>query len=75
MISIDVDKLAEALVEKLELGERATIWMTLEETAEHLRVSSRWVKSRLHEIPHYKVGERRLLFDRREIDEYVKGAR
>ena len=73
MISVDVDKLVEAVAERLE---PAREWLTLAEAAEHLRISTRQVRNLAGTaFPVYKPEGGRLLFNRRELDEYVTNHR
>jgi excisionase family DNA binding protein len=48
-------------------------WLDVEEAAEHLRCSDNRVYRLVHlrRIPHHKEG-RRLLFDRHELNEWVR---
>jgi hypothetical protein len=71
MITIDVDALASALVAKIGLERERSRWMTLAETAEYLRVSPRWLRDRLHEIPHRRI-DGKLIFHAQEIDAWTE---
>jgi excisionase family DNA binding protein len=44
--------------------------MTTAEAAEYLRVSVRWLRRQLHQVPHSKV-EGRLFFSRNELDAWL----
>ena len=44
--------------------------MNTAETAEYLRVSVRWLRQHLHQVPHSKV-EGRLFFSRTELDAWL----
>ena len=50
----DLDALAAALAERLHLA-NGSPWMNTAETAEYLRVSVRWLRQHLHQVPHSKV--------------------
>lgn len=65
----DLDALAAALAERLRLG-NGSPWMNTSETAEYLRVSVRWLRQHLHQVPHSKV-EGRLFFSRTELDAWL----
>jgi excisionase family DNA binding protein len=67
--SSDLDALAAALAERLQLSE-ASPWMTTAEAADYMRVSVRWLRQHLHQVPHSKV-EGRLFFSRRELDAWL----
>jgi hypothetical protein len=65
----DLDLLAAALAERLQLTD-ASPWMNTAEAAEYMRVSVRWLRQHLFQIPHSKV-EGRLFFSRRELDAWL----
>ena len=65
----DLDALAQALAERLQLS-NASPWMSTAEAAEYMRVSIRWLRQHLHQIPHSKV-EGRLFFSRHELDSWL----
>jgi excisionase family DNA binding protein len=65
----DLDALAAALAERLHLG-NGSPWMNTAEAAEYLRVSVRWLRQHLHQVPHSKV-EGRLFFSRNELDAWL----
>ena len=65
----DLDALAAALAERLHLG-NGSPWMNTAETAEYLRVSVRWLRQHLRQMPHSKV-EGRLFFSRAELDAWL----
>jgi excisionase family DNA binding protein len=65
----DLDALAAALAERLHLV-NGSPWMTTAEAAEYLRVSVRWLRQHLHQVPHSKV-EGRLFFSRNELDAWL----
>jgi excisionase family DNA binding protein len=67
--SSDLDALASALAERLQLSEPSP-WMTTAEAADYMRVSVRWLRQHLHQVPHSKV-EGRLFFSRRELDAWL----
>lgn len=69
----DLDALAAALAERLHLGETSP-WMTTAEAADYLRVSVRWLRQHLGQVPHSKV-EGRLFFSRRDLDAWLEGKR
>ncbi len=65
----ELDALAAALAERLHLH-NGSPWMNTAETAEYLRVSVRWLRQHLHQVPHSKV-EGRLFFSRTELDAWL----
>jgi hypothetical protein len=65
----DLDTLAAALAERLQLTD-ASPWMNTAEAAEYMRVSVRWLRQHLHQVPHSKV-EGRLFFSRNELDAWL----
>jgi excisionase family DNA binding protein len=65
----DVDALASALAERLHLS-NGTPWMNTAEAAQYLRVSVRWLRQHLRQMPHSKV-EGRLFFSREELDAWL----
>jgi excisionase family DNA binding protein len=65
----DVDALAAALAERLQLSD-GTPWMNTAEAAEYMRVSVRWLRQHLRQMPHSKV-EGRLFFSRAELDGWL----
>ncbi len=65
----DVDALAAALADRLHLLEDSP-WMNTAEAAEYMRVSVRWLRQHLHQMPHSKV-EGRLFFSRKELDAWL----
>jgi excisionase family DNA binding protein len=65
----DVEALATALAERLHLS-NGTPWMNTAEAAQYLRVSVRWLRQHLHQMPHSKV-EGRLFFSREELDAWL----
>lgn len=71
--SLHLDALASALAERLNLSEPSP-WMTTAETADYLRVSVRWLRQHLGQVPHSKV-EGRLFFSRRDLDAWLEGKR
>jgi excisionase family DNA binding protein len=71
--SPDLDALASALADRLRLSEPSP-WMTTAEAADYMRVSVRWLRQHLHQVPHSKV-EGRLFFSRRELDAWLQGKR
>jgi excisionase family DNA binding protein len=68
-----LDALAAALAERLQLSEPSP-WMTTAEAANYLRVSVRWLRQQLGQVPHSKV-EGRLFFSRRDLDAWLEGKR
>lgn len=68
-IRIDTDEIAAAIAKQLPVRQEAH-WMTLAETAEHLRVSQRWLRARLFEIPHRRI-DGKLIFRSDEIDNWT----
>src|SRR4029077_3567512 len=67
--TLDVDALAEALAVRLQPGD-GTPWMNTAEAADYMRVSVRWLRQHLHQVPHSKV-EGRLFFSRTELDTWL----
>jgi excisionase family DNA binding protein len=65
----DVDALAAALAERLQLPEGSP-WMNTAEAAEYMRVSVRWLRQHIREMPHSKV-DGRLFFSRKELDGWL----
>ena len=65
----DVDALAVALAERLHV-QNGSPWMSTAEAAEYMRVSVRWLRQHLHQVPHSKV-EGRLFFSRTELDSWL----
>jgi hypothetical protein len=65
----DVDALAAALAERLQLSD-GTPWMNTAEAAQYMRVSVRWLRQHLRQMPHSKV-EGRLFFSRVELDGWL----
>jgi excisionase family DNA binding protein len=65
----DLDALAAALAERLHLA-NGSPWMNTAEAAEYLRVSVRWLRQHLHQVPHSKV-EGRVFFSRTELDAWL----
>lgn len=65
----DLDALAAALAERLQLADSSP-WMNTAEAAKYLRVSVRWLRQHLHQVPHSKV-EGRLFFSSRELDAWL----
>ena len=48
--------------------------MTLQETADYLRMSRSWVQERTHTIPNFKVGGKRL-FRKSDVDKWLEAYR
>ncbi|TDB90946.1 DNA-binding protein [Actinomadura sp. KC216] len=48
--------------------------MTLQETADYLHMSRSWVYERIHSIPNFKVGGKRL-FRKSEVDKWLEAFR
>ena len=71
--SPDLDALVAALAERLQLS-GSSPWMTTAEAADYMRVSVRWLRQHLHQVPHSKV-EGRLFFSRRELDTWLAANR
>ena len=65
----DLHALATALAERIQLTSSSP-WMSTAEAAEYMRVSIRWLRQHLHQIPHSKV-EGRLFFSRTELDAWL----
>jgi Helix-turn-helix domain len=65
----DFDALAAALAERLDLA-NGSPWMNTAEAADYMRVSVRWLRQHLRQVPHSKV-EGRLFFSRKELDAWL----
>jgi len=65
----ELDALAAALAERLHLH-NGSPWMNTAEAAEYLRVSVRWLRQHVHQVPHSKV-EGRLFFSRTQLDSWL----
>ena len=70
---ITLDALADALAQRLTLIDESP-WMNTAEAADYLRVSVRWLRQNLHQIPHSKV-EGRLFFSRPDLDRWLRERR
>ena len=46
-------------------------YFTLKQSSEYLGISTRTIRDRLDEIPHYRVGSKMLLFKKSELDEWM----
>ena len=46
-------------------------YLSLTEASEYLSMSSRTIRDRLDEIPHYRVGTKLLLFKKSELDKWM----
>lgn len=66
---MELDRLAAALAERLNPSDGSP-WMNTAEAAEYMRVSVRWLRQHLRQIPHSKV-EGRLFFSRKELDAWL----
>ena len=65
----ELDALAAALAERITSADGSP-WMNTAEAAEYMRVSVRWLRQQLHQVPHSKV-EGRLFFSRKELDAWL----
>jgi Helix-turn-helix domain len=65
----ELDALAAALAERIHL-QNGSPWMNTAEAADYMRVSVRWLRQHLHQVPHSKV-EGRLFFSRTELDTWL----
>ena len=65
----EVDALATALAGRFHLT-YGTPWMNTAYAAQYMRVSVRWLRQHLHQVPHSKV-EGRLFFSRNELDSWL----
>jgi hypothetical protein len=70
---VDLDKLATALAERLNPSDGSP-WMNTAEAAQYMRVSVRWLRQHVRQVPHSKV-EGRLFFSRRELDAWLASHR
>jgi excisionase family DNA binding protein len=75
-VVVDADALASAVAEKLLplVNAGATPWMTKKEAAEYLRMGLASLENliRVNAIPYIRFEEpRKILFDRRALDEWV----
>lgn len=68
-VKIDTEEVAAAIAKHLS-GRPEARWMTVAETAEYLRVSERWLRTRLYEIPHRRI-DGKLIFRSDEVDEWT----
>lgn len=68
MITIDIDALATAIAERLDIRP----WMSVDEAAEYLRVSRSTVEKLIarKEIPFSRIGSR-VLLNRHELDAWL----
>jgi excisionase family DNA binding protein len=48
--------------------------MTMNETADYMKMSRSWVAARLHTIPNFKLGNKRV-FRRSEVDQWLEAFR
>ena len=69
-VPVDLDALADALAARMRESRDST-WMNTAEAAEHMRVSERWVRQHLAQVPHRKV-QGKLFFSRRELDAWLR---
>ncbi len=46
-------------------------YLNLAEASKYLSMSTRTIRDRLDEIPHYRVGSKMLLFKKSELDEWM----
>ncbi len=46
-------------------------YLNLAQASEYLAMSTRTIRDRLDEIPHYRVGSKLLLFKKSELDEWM----
>ena len=68
--TVDMDALADALAARMRESVDST-WMNTAEAAEYMRVSERWVRQHLAQVPHSKV-QGKLFFSRRELDAWLQ---
>jgi hypothetical protein len=66
---VDLDRLATALAERLNPSDGSP-WMNTAEAAKYMRVSVRWLRQHVRQVPHSKV-EGRLFFSRHELDTWL----
>jgi hypothetical protein len=69
-VRMDLDALADALAARLRESGDST-WMNTAEAADYMRVSERWVRQHLTQVPHSKV-QGKLFFSRRELDAWLR---
>jgi excisionase family DNA binding protein len=69
-----VEMLAEQLEERIRASGRQARWLTVSQAVDHLGLSSNSIRALIKRkrIPHYRV-EGRILFDRGELDQWVRG--
>jgi hypothetical protein len=70
---VDLERLATALAERLNPSDGSP-WMNTAEAAQYMRVSVRWLRQHVRQVPHSKV-EGRLFFSRHELDAWLAGHR
>ena len=46
-------------------------YLNLAQACEYMSISTRTIRDRLDEIPHYRVGTKMLLFKKSELDEWM----
>jgi len=46
-------------------------YLNLAQASEYLAMSTRTIRDRIDEIPHYRIGTKMLLFKRSELDEWM----
>ena len=66
---VDLERLATALAERLNPSDGSP-WMNTAEAAQYMRVSVRWLRQHVRQVPHSKV-EGRLFFSRNELDSWL----
>ena len=69
-VPVDLDALADALAARMRESVDST-WMNTAEAADYMRVSERWVRQHLAQVPHSKV-QGKLFFSRRELDAWLQ---
>ena len=69
----DQEQILDAVVSVREIVNfiESDRYLSLIETSEYLAMSTRTIRDRLDEIPHYRVGTKMLLFKKSELDEWM----
>ena len=73
----DIDRIAEAVANRLAMTTRKTQWLTRQEAAAHLRCSTKQLDSYVYEgaIPVYRPSPRKPLYRAEDLDRFVEGER
>ena len=73
----DIDRIAEAVVLRLDSGCSPSPWLTRQEAADYLRCSTKYLDQlvRAGEIPAHYLAERKPLFSVKDLDLFVHQTR